>query len=180
MSNIRSLEVVDPQFRISVQELVRLCAQQGLEIRIYCTIRTCEEQAKLFRRSRTKKEIDQRAQSLTDRGYPFLSDSLLSVGAQSGKLGAHLTNAAPGESFHQYGLAADGAPFVAGKFLWDASAPEWLVYGATARYLGLTWAGDWTSFKEFPHVQMISTHSPFSHFKSPTAVESALRACGSL
>jgi peptidoglycan LD-endopeptidase CwlK len=171
---------VNPQFKIHLTELQRLCSQSGVNIVYYCTIRSCSEQAKLFRRSRTEKEISQRAQSLADRGYPFLAESLLSVGPQPGKLGAHVTNAGPGESFHQYGMAADGAPFSGGKPIWDESAHEWHVYGESARYLGLTWAGDWTSFKEYPHVQLVATRSPLTHFKSAAAVEAALRACGSL
>lgn len=180
MQYTSSLGSLHPQFHIACQELLRLCEQQGLEIRIYCTVRTCTEQAKLFRRSRTRREVAQRAQSLTDRGFPFLAESLLSVGPQAGKLGAHITNAAPGESFHQYGLAVDGAPFVGGKFLWDASAPEWQVYGQAAQYLGLTWAGSWTSFCEFPHVQFVAKRSPLTHFESPAEVEHALRTCSAL
>ncbi len=169
-----------PEFRLKTHELDRLCGVEGVPILFYCGLRICQEQAILFRRSRTQREVEQRIQSLADRGYPFLADSLASVGPQPGKLGEHVTMAAPGESFHQYGLAVDGVPTIGGKLLWNASAIEWQTYGLVARHLGLCWAGDWTSFPEYPHVQLAQTKSPLTYFKSPALVEQALREAGSL
>ena len=55
--------------------------------------------------------------------------------------GRKVTNAPPGSSAHNFGLALDAVP------LWNR-------YGTCARLAGLEWAGDWTRFREFPHVQM--------------------------
>ena len=87
---------------------------------------------------------------LEKRGWPWLAHQLESVGKVGGKadLGRHKTWAGPGESLHQYGLAGDGVPLEHGTApLWDAKAREWEIYGACAREVGLTWAGDWSSGK---------------------------------
>jgi peptidoglycan L-alanyl-D-glutamate endopeptidase CwlK len=68
--------------------------------------------------------------------------------------GPRVTNAKPGSSAHNYGLAMDVVPLRAGKAIWDAKAPEWQVYGEEVRRVGLEWAGDWTRFREFPHCQV--------------------------
>ena len=74
----------------------------------------------------------------------------MSVGPQSGP---HVTNAAPGESLHNYGYAFDGVPMVCGKPEWDAESELWQVYGDIAVDCGLIWAGNWKKFKEYPHCQ---------------------------
>lgn len=68
--------------------------------------------------------------------------------------GPRVTNAKPGSSAHNYGLAMDVVPLRAGKAIWDAKAPEWQVYGEEVRKAGLEWAGDWSRFREYPHCQM--------------------------
>lgn len=70
------------------------------------------------------------------------------------KPGPRVTNAKPGESAHNVGFAVDIVPIIAGKPIWDAAHPLWQEYGRLVRLVGLEWAGDWTTFKEFPHMQM--------------------------
>lgn len=70
------------------------------------------------------------------------------------KPGRKVTNAKPGSSAHNHGCAMDVVPVIAGKPCWDASHHGWQVYGEEVRRAGLEWAGDWKSFKEFPHCQI--------------------------
>jgi len=44
--------------------------------------------------------------------------------------------------------------------MWEKRHPHWQVYGAAARDAVLEWAGDWSKFKEFPHVQLASGGNP--------------------
>jgi peptidoglycan LD-endopeptidase CwlK len=169
-----------PEMRIPMHELLRVGQQEGIEILCYCGMRTCVEQAMLFRQSRSRAEIDKKKQSLTDRGYPFLSEVLDFVGPQKGTLGKHVTKAGPGESWHQYGLAADCVPLIAGKAMWEVSHPHWRIYGEIAMHLGLTWAGSWTSFKEMPHVQKPITSNPLNTYKDPAGVRQILERAKSL
>ena len=70
------------------------------------------------------------------------------------KPGKIVTNAKAGESAHNWGLAFDGAPLLGGKIDWDPENPIWTRYGQVATESGLEWAGNWVSFKEYPHIQL--------------------------
>lgn len=68
------------------------------------------------------------------------------------KPGTIVTKAKGGESFHNYRVAADYVPVVNGKALWG-NDKLWAQTGAIAVECGLEWGGNWTSFKDMPHVQ---------------------------
>ena len=70
------------------------------------------------------------------------------------KPGPRVTNARGGQSNHNYGLACDLCPFVAGKPDWNAAAAVWIALGEEARRVGLEWGGDWKRFQDRPHVQL--------------------------
>jgi len=66
--------------------------------------------------------------------------------------GKVVTNARPGESYHNWRCAVDVVPLVNGKAIWNDNA-LWLKIGIIGESCGLEWAGRWTTFKEFPHFQ---------------------------
>ena len=168
-------------FHIKLSELQRLAQDQGMEINTYCVLRTCEEQAKNYRMTRGIKEIRHTMQTYKDRNLTFLADILDSVGPQTTPAGTnHLTKAGPGESWHQYLLAADSVPIVNGTAIWEETAPEWPVYGAIASYVGLSWGGERTDFIDLPHGQAVPTSSPITHFKDPEVIKAVLTEAGAL
>lgn len=63
-----------------------------------------------------------------------------------------VTNAKGGESWHNFGLAADIVFRVNGKWSWDEKHP-WDKLGALGKELGLEWGGDFKSFKDRPHFE---------------------------
>lgn len=66
--------------------------------------------------------------------------------------GTRVTNAPPGYSNHNFGLAFD-----IGIFKGTAYQPESPIYkavGALGRSLGLEWGGDWKSLMDEPHFQL--------------------------
>jgi peptidoglycan L-alanyl-D-glutamate endopeptidase CwlK len=67
--------------------------------------------------------------------------------------GKIVTRAKGGESFHNYKCAVDIVPIVNGKLVWDDEDPVWQTLGELGKQAGLEWAGDWKTFKEFPHFQ---------------------------
>lgn len=72
--------------------------------------------------------------------------------------GKKVTNARGGESFHNYGLAADLCLFEPvlekGKRTWFPNVhPVWNHIGQAANVVGLEWGGDWKRMKDRPHVQ---------------------------
>ncbi|OKP91341.1 M15 family metallopeptidase [Paenibacillus sp. P32E] len=77
--------------------------------------------------------------------------------------GQIVTNAKGGTSYHNYGLAIDYALLLNdGKQVsWDTQldvdkdgVTEWMEVVEEAEKLGFEWGGDWTSFKDLPHLQI--------------------------
>lgn len=77
--------------------------------------------------------------------------------------GAIVTNARGGESYHNYGLAVDFALLLpdGSSVSWDMArdgdqdgTPDWREVVQQAKAIGFEWGGDWTSFKDYPHLQM--------------------------
>ena len=67
--------------------------------------------------------------------------------------GKKVTNAKGGQSFHNYQVAFDVVPIVNGKAMWS-DEDTWKKIGAIGVSIGLEWAGNWHSFREFPHFQL--------------------------
>lgn len=66
--------------------------------------------------------------------------------------GSRVTNAKPGQSWHNWQCAFDFVPIVDGKAQWNDIA-TFEQCGEIAESVGLEWAGSWTSFKEYAHCQ---------------------------
>jgi len=158
----RKIEDLEFGLRSRVRAMVRDLEEEGITLLIYCTFRSPEEQARLYRQSRSRDEIDVKVRKLEDRGFKFFADILVGVGPQKGFLGRHVTFAGPGESFHQYRLAADGVPIIEGKCGWSKTIykKQWEAYGKAARKHRFFWAGDWKGFQEFPHIQSMPSGNP--------------------
>ena len=161
----RKLTDLTPDVQDKAEKIEMFCSVRGLDILIYCTLRTLEEQAKLYRQSRSWTIINRKIEELNRKGFDFLADILKNVGSQEGP---HVTNAGPGESWHNYAMAFDGVPIVGGKARWQYETNKhlWALYGLAIRENGMFWAGDWKNFKEFPHAQArpepnpLKVHSP--------------------
>jgi peptidoglycan L-alanyl-D-glutamate endopeptidase CwlK len=65
--------------------------------------------------------------------------------------GKKVTNAKPGASWHNFGLAFDVVPLVNGKAIWDS--PFWTQIGTLGKQVELVWGGDFKSFKDKPHFE---------------------------
>jgi len=165
--------------RDSATAVQQACSEAGgFELLIYCTLRTLEEQARLFRQSRSRAEIDVKIQKFRSRGYGFLAEIIESVGPCHGR---HVTNAAPGESWHNFSQAWDAVPMVNGKPVWSylQAKDYWDAYGEAVRQTGMNWAGDWVSFREYPHAQLTQGSNPLK-VRTPDEVRSELVRVGLL
>jgi peptidoglycan LD-endopeptidase CwlK len=73
-----------------------------------------------------------------------------------------VTNAKGGQSYHNFGLAVDFAIKTPSEdVIWDMhydgnknGKPDWNEVVALAKTLGFEWGGDWSQFKDYPHLQM--------------------------
>ncbi|MBD3842617.1 MAG: M15 family metallopeptidase [Campylobacterales bacterium] len=66
--------------------------------------------------------------------------------------GKIVTHAKGGQSFHNYRVAFDVVPVRFGKAVWN-DMTLWKKIGAIGISIGLEWAGNWKTFKEYPHFQ---------------------------
>jgi hypothetical protein len=154
-----TLDGLDLGFKDNVSRLLAACAELGIEMRPFVVLRSPQEQAKLWRQSRTTSEIESAITSLDDGGACWLAHVVRDVGPQVGRWA---TNALPGQSWHQYGLAVDCYWLSRGKAIWSDKTKVrkvngYRVYAKEADALGLTnlgKIGDWV------HVQSSSAGSP--------------------
>ena len=156
----RSAEVVAEMFE-AASDAARLPRREmvsNVDILIYCTYRSDEEQARLYRQGRSRRKIEAKAEELDRRwSRPDLARVLMAVGPQDGK--SIITYAAPGQSAHGYRVAFDAVPIVDGKVLWEQEDPWkrslWDLYGSCVDAAGLEWAGQWSVPKrELVHAQV--------------------------
>lgn len=127
MINSKSLDDLLPVVRSKVEEMIRRCeAELDIdELRVTSTYRDAAYQNHLYAQGRTR----------------------------PGKI---VTNARAGDSWHNHKCAVDVVPIKAGKALWGSNASEmklWREIGRIGKECGLSWAGDWVSFKEYAHFQ---------------------------
>lgn len=156
----RSLDDLIPDLKDKALKLVENCKSRGATILIYCTLRDLEDQARLYRQSRSSSDVYNKIATLRRNGYDYLADVIEKVGPQFGKLGQHVTNAGPGESWHNLREAFDAVPLINGKAEWNTSHPHWKIYGEEATKLNLDWGGNWASFKDYPHCQYRKGSNP--------------------
>ncbi|MDH6373509.1 peptidoglycan L-alanyl-D-glutamate endopeptidase CwlK [Paenibacillus sp. PastF-3] len=113
--------------------LIERCYTRGVPILITQGLRTIAEQDALYAQGRTKP-------------------------------GAVVTNARGGYSYHNFGLAVDFALLLpnGSSVSWDMrldgnnnQIADWQEVVKEAKALGFEWGGDWTSFKDYPHFQMV-------------------------
>lgn len=93
----RKLEDLAPIFRARVVEWLADCHAESLDLLIYCTHRSHNEQADLYKIGRTVKGAGV---------------------TKTRPMGRKVTNAKPGQSAHQWGLAIDFVPMKNGKAMW--------------------------------------------------------------
>lgn len=156
------LQALVPEFREKVEQLIDNCLRQDIAMRPYFAVRTPFEQAKLWRQSRTREEIDDKISSLLAAGCDFLAHCIESVGPQHG---AHVTNAPPGLSWHQWAESVDCMWVVGRAAEWSttrkvAGVNGYRLYAEEARKLNLFAGGLWKTFKDWPHVQLRAAGSP--------------------
>lgn len=64
-----------------------------------------------------------------------------------------VTRAKGGQSPHNFGLAADLAPYKNSSIWWDAPAGYWAAMGAIAESHGLVWGGNFKNIVDQPHIE---------------------------
>ncbi len=154
---ILDFTLLDPSFEPLAQVLITEMEQKGYDCNPYFGIRTLQDQAKLYRQSRSTPMINAQIQLLRDQGCDYLANVLQSVGPQPTRPWA--TNALPGQSYHQFGLAMDCLLSLDGV---SGTDDDYKIYADTAQSLGLT-AGYYFKSVDMGHVQLGSASKPFGY-----------------
>ncbi|MFS8047042.1 M15 family metallopeptidase [Rhizobium sp. BR 314] len=157
-----TLDGLEDVFREKIENLLKDLLNVGVEMRPCTSLRTPQEQAKLWRQSRAREEIISAIARLQNGGAPFLAELLNDVGPQHGP---HVTNALPGLSWHQWGESLDCFWAVNGSAEWSPSkvidgVNGYQLYAARANDMGLDAGGLWRSLKDWPHLQLRKAGSP--------------------
>lgn len=120
----RVFDKLVPEMRIKGDRFLQECLTRNLDVLVYCTLRTHDEQDALYAKGRTAPgDIVTNArggQSAHNWGLAF--DAVPRVGGKA-----------------IWGESIDG--------------PLWQTFGLCAKVAGLEWGGDW-KFKDAPHCQM--------------------------
>ena len=169
----RNIHTLTTETSALAQSVIDICQTNGVDLLVYCTLRSLEEQARLYRKGRSYREIKGKMNDLANRGFGFLAKIIEKVGPQ---YGGKVTNAGPGESWHNYAEAFDAVPLIDGKAAWDYSEnkEQWEEYGKAVRQVGMNWGGDWTSFKDYPHAQLRKGGNPLRYY-SPDKITQILQ-----
>lgn len=150
-------------FRADYEHLLSDCRHAGKPMVCYFTVRHPIKQAKFWRQSRSALEVREGIAWLRAAGAIWIADIVESVGPQFGRWA---TNAVPGNSWHQWGEAADAYAEVDGRCSWDSVPGQvggpgdayYHFYAERAVELGLCplgpVIGDW------PHVQARQESAP--------------------
>ena len=156
----KDLNLLNPDFRETVKQVLIICAKQGVEMRPYFTIRDPWKQAKLWRQSRSIEEITQAIANLEGNGASFLAHILRSVESQ---YGLPVTNALPGLSWHQWGEALDCYWYQNGVAEWSIRKKirikdgreinGYRLYGEQAVANGIISGGFWPGLVDWVHIQ---------------------------
>lgn len=159
---IETLKTLEPEFARKAKLLLQNCTSLGYKMEPVCGVRTPFEQAKLWRQSRSTREIHEKMEELQQNEAPFLARCIEEIGPCSGP---HVTNAIPGFSWHQWGEALDCVWVVDGKVEWSHTKKVngqngYVVYTEQAVELGFIAGGTWRSFQDWPHIQASDLSSP--------------------
>jgi len=122
--SIRNMGNVHPVVKESALEVIKRAYDEGIYVQISSGYRSYEEQRRLYNQGRST----------------------------SGNI---VTNAESGESYHNHKLAVDY--FLVSEdgndSIWVVNS-DWRRVAIIGKSLGFEWGGDWTSFKDYPHLQM--------------------------
>ncbi|CAH0284243.1 Peptidoglycan L-alanyl-D-glutamate endopeptidase CwlK [Peribacillus simplex] len=125
---------MNPVVKASALEMVERAYTEGITVQISAGHRSLEEQAALYGQGRVY--------SYNGKNYSNLAKPIV-------------TNAKPGQSYHNFGLAIDY--FIVSddgkRAIWTVDS-KWQRVAAIGKDLGFKWGGDWSSFKDYPHLEM--------------------------
>lgn len=150
------LEDLDPVFRTKLEAALADASKADVRMVPFETVRSPISQGEIWRRSRSAVDVKLEAAKLKAAGAHYLADCILKAPASTGKWA---TNAVPGLSWHQWGLACDLFwEKVPGKAEWS-DITGYAKFAEICKRHGLNHGYFWKS-KDSPHVQLPAASKP--------------------
>jgi len=136
----KKIEDLHPKAQVKFNAWLVDCEKAGIDVLVYCTYRSSKEQNELYAVGRTVKGLNP---------------------TKAKPMGATVTAAKAGQSFHEYRVAIDCVALYNGKALWNGDLPStpqddklYEKMASLAKPYGIEWSGNWTGeFKEKAHFQ---------------------------
>lgn len=125
---------VHPDLKKYTLELITRCYKEGILVQCSSGFRSFEDQARLYGQGRTSYWY--KGKQYGNRKEPIV------------------TNAKPGQSVHNYGLAIDYFLVTDDGLnaIWTVNT-KWKRVAEIGKSMGFEWGGDWKSFPDYPHLQ---------------------------
>lgn len=123
------LKEVHPTLAERVRQMAQMLEGENIHIRVVQGLRSWAEQQALYNEGR-------------DADGTVVDKSKV------------VTNARPGTSWHNFGLAVDVAPFNGGIPDWNSNHPAWKRIVSIGESVGLVSGSGWRTFPDWPHLQM--------------------------
>lgn len=132
--SLNRINQLHPAIRDKAIQMLIKAEKMGIKLRVTETVRDYWRQAELYNQPTDGKDND--------------GDGKIDEPDEK------VTNAKPGQSYHNFALAFDVVPIDKdGKAIWDATDPVWKKVGSLGESLGLEWGGRW-KFLDLPHFQI--------------------------
>jgi peptidoglycan LD-endopeptidase CwlK len=137
-----------PEVSAVAQRCVNALITAGIPHAVTSTLRTVEEQAALYAQGRLPLD---RVNDLRKAA------GLYAIGAEDNTYTVTNADGVTNKSNHQSGRALDVVPLnTQGSPVWpDHSDPRWKQISDIFKSQGFAWGGDWTSFPDYPHYEMV-------------------------
>lgn len=160
--NQQIISELEPEFGEKITIILNNCKRLGVTFALRNGNRNTFTQAVYWRRSRSSEEIAEKIKMLQNEQADFLAYCLFIIGEQQGP---YVTDALPGLSWHQYGLAVDCAWIVDSKVCWDNEnlyngINGYEILATEAKKLGICSGHEWKDFKDSGHLQANFYASP--------------------
>lgn len=138
--SLKNMGAVRSDVKDRAIEIIRRAYDEGIYVQMTSGFRSFEEQAALYGQGR--------------KSYQYKGKEYGRLYDRNGKKLPIVTQAAPGQSIHNYGLAVDYVLVSpdGSRAIWSVNK-QWRRVAQIGKSLGFEWGGDWTSFVDAPHLQ---------------------------
>jgi len=145
------LEDLKPKFRLKLLYCLQQLEETNQDVEIFCALREPREQAVLWMKSRSGKEIELAIKKLEKEGAVWLAELMKSTQRPYGRWE---TNNLPGQSWHQWGEAVSIRMISdSGRVVWNPNHKGYRTLATATRMVNLA-SGFFWKRRDVVHVQL--------------------------